>query len=161
MSLRLTAKTIRRQEAIHAYYSASCGILCALPLFFVPCAWCQHLYATGEATEQLVEVDMSTGVVTLLSKLTAKPDSLIVDSKGRILYTTTVPGTVSMFDPSTGLTSVVASGFSYPRDLIFDPSGTSLLVANFGIGAIDREIDPPEAVDTAADEAVHGRWLGI
>lgn len=110
----------------------------ALPLFFAPYAVCQHLYATGEATKQLVEVDMSSGVVTLLSTLTAKPDSLIVDSEGRILYTTAIPGTVSMFDPSTGLTSVIASGLSYPRDLIFDPSGTSLLVANFGIGAIDR-----------------------
>ena len=110
----------------------------ALPLPFAPFALCQHLYATGEASQQLVEVDMSTGVVTLVSTLTAKPDSLIIDSRGRILYTTAIPGTVSMFDPKTGLTSVVASGFSYPRDLVFDPGETTLLVANFGVGAIDR-----------------------
>jgi streptogramin lyase len=115
------------------------AVFCAALLLLVqPSAWCQQLYATGEGAQQLVQVDMATGAVTLLSTLTAKPDSLIVDSKGRILYTTGKPGTVSLFDPSTGATSVVVSGLSYPRDLVFDPGQTSFLVANFGIGAIDR-----------------------
>jgi len=116
----------------------SAAFCAAIPLFLSAFAWSQLLYATGENTEQLDEVNMSTGVVTVLSHLTSKPDSVIVDAQGRLLYTTTNPGTVSLFDPVSGLTSVVASGLRYPRDLVWDPGQSSFLVANFGIGAIDR-----------------------
>jgi hypothetical protein len=110
----------------------------ALVFFFAPQSWSQNLYGTSEALDQLVEVNMATGVVTVLYNIGSNPDSLIVDSQGRILYTTQKNGTLSMYDPKTGLNTVIATGFSYPRDLILDPGGTTLLVANFGIGAIDR-----------------------
>jgi sugar lactone lactonase YvrE len=99
-----------------------------------------NLYATGEAAQLLQEVNMTTGVVTVLANLTNRPDSLILDSQGRILYTTggSGIGTVSMYDPSTKTVSVVMTGLDYPRDLIFDPGQTSLLVSNFGLGQILR-----------------------
>ena len=81
---------------------------------------------------------MSTGVVTPLFNTASNPDSLIVDSLGRILYTTQKIGTVSIYDPSTGTNSVIVSGLSFPRDLIFDPGQTTILVSNFGKGEIDR-----------------------
>jgi len=99
-----------------------------------------NLYATGEASQLLQEVNMTTGVVTVLANLTNRPDSLILDSQGRLLYTTggSGTGTVSRYDPSTKTVSVVMTGLSYPRDLIFDPGQTSLLVSNFGLGQILR-----------------------
>jgi sugar lactone lactonase YvrE len=99
-----------------------------------------NLYATGEASQLLQEVNMTTGAVTVLANLTNRPDSLILDSQGRLLYTTggSGTGTVSMYDPSTKTVSVVMTGLTYPRDLIFDPGQTSLLVSNFGLGQILR-----------------------
>lgn len=110
----------------------------ALAFFFAPQSWSQELYATNESGDELVTVDMSTGVVTVLYKIGSNPDSLIVDSLGRILYTTQKNGELQMYDPSTGVNTVIATGFSHPRDLIFDPGQTSVLVSNFGLGAIDR-----------------------
>ena len=99
-----------------------------------------NLYATGEASQLLQEVNMTTGVVTVLANLTTRPDSVILDSQGRLLYTTggSGIGTVSMYDPSSKVNSVIMSGLTYPRDLIFDPGQTSLLVSNFGLGQILR-----------------------
>ncbi len=114
------------------------GLALALILCVVPRSWSQNLYATSEAAQQLVEVDMSTGGVTVLFNTLSTPDSLIVDSSGRILYTTQKIGTVSIFDPSTGSNSMIVGGLSYPRDLIFDPGKASILVSNFGKGEIDR-----------------------
>jgi streptogramin lyase len=110
----------------------------ALIACFVPRSWSQNLYATSEAAQQLVEVNMATGAVTVLFNTISTPDSLIIDNKGRIIYTTQKIGTVSIFDPSTGTNSVIASGLAYPRDLIFDPGATSILVSNYNVGAIVR-----------------------
>jgi sugar lactone lactonase YvrE len=119
----------------------SCRLLLyvTISILLVSTSWAQTLYATGESVQKLFKVDMSTGDVTPLTSLTGRPDSLIVDSSGRILFTTGgSAGTVSRFDPSTGLVSVVASGLSYPRDLIFDPGQATILVSNFGLGQIVR-----------------------
>lgn len=114
------------------------GLVLALILCVAPCSWSQNLYATSEAAQQLVEVNMSTGVVTTLFNTISTPDSLIVDSSGRILYTTQKIGTVSIFNPSTSANSIIVSGLAYPRDLIFDPGQASILVSNYGKGEIDR-----------------------
>lgn len=114
------------------------GWAVALLLCIVPRSWSQNLYATSEAAQQLVEANMSTGVVTVLFNTISTPDSLIIDSLGRILYTTGKIGTVSIYDPSTGSNSVIVSGLSAPRDLVFDPGQASILVSNFGRGEIDR-----------------------
>jgi len=112
---------------------ASIAILCISPR-----SWSQSLYATSETKQELVEVNISTGVVSVLYNVGSNPDSLIVDSLGGILYTVQKAGTVDRFDPSTGLNSVIASGFSYPRDLVLDPGGATLLVSNYNRGEIDR-----------------------
>jgi len=110
----------------------------ALILLVAPRSWSQNLYATSETAQQLLEVNMSTGTTTVLFNTASTLDSLIVDSMGRILYTTSKVGTVSIFDPKTGANSVIVAGLSYPRDLVFDPGQASILVSNFGKGEIDR-----------------------
>jgi streptogramin lyase len=120
--------------------NAAClALLCAAVIVFIaPRSFSQNIYATSENGKEIVEVNMSTGVLTVLYNTTSTLDSLIVDSQGRIIYTTTKSGTVSMFDPSTGVNTVIASGFDAPRDLVFDPGETSLLVSNYGKSEIDR-----------------------
>jgi streptogramin lyase len=115
------------------------ALLCAaVVISAVPQSWSQNLYATSEAAQQLVEVNMATGAVTVLFNTISTPDSVIVDATGRLIYTTQKIGTVSVFDPSTGTNSVIVNGLSYPRDLIFDPGATTLLVSNFNKGELDR-----------------------
>lgn len=115
------------------------AVLCAaLVICAVPQSWSQNLYATSEAAQQLVQVNMQTGAVTVLFNTASTPDSVIVDASGRLIYTTQKIGTVSVFDPSTGTNSVIVGGLSYPRDLIFDPGATTLLVSNFNKGELDR-----------------------
>jgi sugar lactone lactonase YvrE len=116
------------------------ALLVSVPLLLTPAAWSQNLYATGQASEELMEVNMTTGVVTALSYLSARPYSLIVDSQGRILYTAgnSASGTVSRFDPTSNTNTTIATGLSAPRELIFDPGQTTILVSNFGVGQIVR-----------------------
>jgi glucose/arabinose dehydrogenase len=117
----------------------ACVFIFAVLLYIAPQSWSQLLYATNEVSAQLLEVNMSTGVVTtLFSNIGANPDSLLVDSRGRIIYTVEKSGDVDIYDPSTGLNSVLATGFLYPRDLVFDPGGATLLVSNYEKGEIDR-----------------------
>src|SRR5271154_1820965 len=108
--------------------------------FLTPAAWSQNLYATGEGSEELMEVNMTSGVVTVLTHVGARPDSLIVDSEGRILYTagSSNTGTVSRYDPTSNTNTIIATGLSSPHELIFDPGQTTILVANFGLGQIVR-----------------------
>jgi sugar lactone lactonase YvrE len=116
------------------------ALLVSVPLLLTPAAWSQNLYATGQASEELMEVNMTTGVVTALSHLSVRPYSLIVDSQGRILYTAgnSANGTVDMFDPTSNTNTTIATGLSAPRELIFDPGQTTILVSNYGLGQIVR-----------------------
>lgn len=112
----------------------------AVTLFMTPAAWSQNLYATGEGSQELMEVNMTTGVVTMLTHVSARPDSLIVDSQGRILYTSgsSSTGTVSRFDPTSNTNTTIAAGLNSPHELIFDPGQTTILVSNYGLGQIVR-----------------------
>ena len=112
----------------------------AVTLFMTPAAWSQNLYATGEGSQELMEVNMTTGVVTMLTHVSARPESLIVDSQGRILYTSgsSSTGTVSRFDPTSNTNTTIAAGLNSPHELIFDPGQTTILVSNYGLGQIVR-----------------------
>jgi sugar lactone lactonase YvrE len=116
------------------------AVIVAVTLFLTPAAWSQNLYATGEGSEELMEVSMTTGVVTVLTHLSARPDSLIVDSQGRLLYTSgsSSTGTVSRFDPTANTNTIIATGLNSPHELIFDPGQATILVSNSGLGQIVR-----------------------
>lgn len=106
------------------------------------CSSAQMLYATGEYTKQLDLVNMVTGQVSVVYSMAgigAKPDSLLLNSQGQIIYTVTNLGLLGMYDTGTGINTVLASGLSYPRDLVFDfGTENSLLIANYARGQILR-----------------------
>lgn len=109
------------------------GLLVFLPLMLASVSTAQMFYVTSEPGQQLDLVDFGSGTVTDIYNIGSRPDSLIVNSQGQIFYTVTPLGTLQMFDPNTGQDSVLATYSSgYPRDLVFDPDGQSVLVSLYG-----------------------------
>lgn len=106
------------------------------------------MYVTNEPGESLYEMNFASGVTTPLWTVDGRPDSLIVypptSPTGKIIYTVALSRQLEMFDPATGLNTVLLSFGStspipgYPRDLILEPSGTSLLVGLYSPGKIVR-----------------------
>jgi streptogramin lyase len=105
----------------------------------------QAAYATSEPGKKLYKVDLSTGVLQVLFNiLDGRPDSLIVNNQGQILYSVpkkTVPvityGYIGLFDPATGVNTILVSGI-YLRDLVLEPGGMSMLIGQSSPGAILR-----------------------
>lgn len=115
------------------------GLLVFLPLILGSISTAQMFYVTSEPGQQLDLVDFSSGTVTNIYDIGSRPDSVIVNAQGQIFYTVTPLGTLQMFDPNTGLDSVLATFPSgYPRDLVFDPEGKNILVSLYGIGKLGR-----------------------
>jgi sugar lactone lactonase YvrE len=115
------------------------GLLVFLPLILGSISTAQMFYVTSEPGQQLDLVDFSSGTVTDIYDIGSRPDSVIVNAQGQIFYTVTPLGTLQMFDPNTGLDSVLATFPSgYPRDLVFDPEGKNILVSLYGIGKLGR-----------------------
>jgi DNA-binding beta-propeller fold protein YncE len=105
-----------------------------------PQSWAQEVYATNEYGEALELIDLSTGKITVLystASINARLDSLLLNSQGQIIYSVTNLGLISLFDPSSGVNTVLAT-VKYPRDLVMDPGGTSLLIALYAQGQIAR-----------------------
>jgi streptogramin lyase len=99
----------------------------------------QQVYATSEAGMQLDLVTLPTGTITNLFNTPGKPDSIILNSQGQIIYTMSPQGTVALFDPKTGNNTILLSGLHSPRDMIFDPgSTTSMLIAEYSGQVIIR-----------------------
>ena len=117
--------------------SAACFTLVMLAL--VSTSFAQMFYATGETTQRLDSVNFTTGTVTDIYDIGGRPDSLLVTSGGQILYTVSSLGTLQMFNPTTKLDSILANfGTANPRDMVFDPSGTSILISLYGSGRLAR-----------------------
>lgn len=102
----------------------------------------QAAYATSEPGQKLYKVDLSTGVLQVLFNVPdGRPDSLILNNQGQILYSVpmiTPYGYIGLFDPATGWNTVLVSGISYPRDLVLEPGGMSMLIGQYSPGAILR-----------------------
>jgi sugar lactone lactonase YvrE len=116
-------------------------------------SFAQQLYATDEYGLLLYQVNFGTGVVTTIFNTPAKPDGIIVTPQGNIVYTMNAGGLVEMFNPVTGVNTVLGSGLGGLRDLVMDPSGTSFLIAAYSPGKILRmNLTAPYTVTTLASK---------
>jgi len=124
----------------------------------------QMFYATGESTQQLDLVNFTTGAVTNLGAINGRPDDLVVNARGQVLYTVTSTGTLEMYDPATQQTTVLANfGKAAPRDLIIEPGGNTVLVSLYGSGKLARynvttgavTIFPAKRIGTTMDGLVY------
>jgi len=99
----------------------------------------QQLYATSESGMQLDLVTLPSGKVTNIFTTPGKPDSILLNAQGQLIYSMSTQGTVALYDPNTGTNTILLSGLKSPRDLVFDPgSTTSMLIAEYSIGTILR-----------------------
>lgn len=111
------------------------GLCWAGTLFFLlivlsSAATSQMFYATGESSQQLDLVNFSAGTVTDIYDIGSRPDSLLVNTQGQILYTVSPLGTLQMYDPKTNTDTVLAKfGQGNPRDMVFDPGGNTILIS--------------------------------
>jgi streptogramin lyase len=65
---------------------------------------------------------------------------MIFNGPNTIIYTQVVNSQIDIFNTLTSTNSVLATGFAQPRDLVLDPSGTTLVVSDFLSGTIDRVV---------------------
>jgi sugar lactone lactonase YvrE len=99
----------------------------------------QQLYATSESGMQLDLVTLPAGKVTNLFTTPGKPDSVLLNAQGQLIYTMSPQGTMALFDPVAETNTILLSGLKSPRDLIFDPgSTTSMLISEYSVGTILR-----------------------
>ena len=102
-------------------------------------------YVTDEPGERLYELNYATGAITTVYNIGGKPDSLVIDpSTGEIFYSVASLRNLSKFDPLTGTNTIVADFGSssaipgYPRDLVLEPGGSTLLLGLYSPGKIVR-----------------------
>jgi WD40 repeat protein len=93
-----------------------------------------QIYAASESFKELVQYDYATGKETILYDTVGEPDDLIVNSAGQLIYSVPTQGTVNLWDPGTGINTVLTY-LDGARDLIITPDGQNLMIA--------RIDDPP------------------
>src|ERR1035438_7253862 len=93
---------------------------------------------------QILSLDTVThATAAIVNKIPTRPDSLILDSAGRIIYTiykypSTAQGELHIFDPQIG-DKLLASGFSSQLvDLTLDPGGNTVTVSDAGNAQLVR-----------------------
>jgi hypothetical protein len=120
----------------NARVAAGCALVM---LALVSTSFAQMFYVTAETTQRLDLVNFSTGQVTDIYNIGGRPDSLLITAGGQILYTVSSLGTLQMFNPTTHQDSVLANfGAASPRDMVFDPGGSSILISLYGTGKLAR-----------------------
>jgi hypothetical protein len=107
-------------------------IATASPLF------AQSLYISNEPQESLELLDISTKQISTLYHIDGKPDDLVLNSQGQLIYSIPNLGQVQMYDPNSGVDSVVVSGVTEPWDLCIEPGGETMLIADHTLGQIVR-----------------------
>jgi sugar lactone lactonase YvrE len=101
-------------------------------------ALAQQLYIANEPKQELELLNLNTGAISVLYKLTADLDDLVLNSQGQLIYSIPSLGQVDLFDATTGTNSILATGLKYARDLEIEPGGQTMLIAIYSPGSIVR-----------------------
>lgn len=91
-----------------------------------------QIYSTNEWQNSLQLINFQTGKVVNLYSTAPKPDDLTINSAGQLIYSLPNSGTVDLYDPSTGINTVLVSGIAGARDLTVEPGGNTLLISKYG-----------------------------
>jgi sugar lactone lactonase YvrE len=91
-----------------------------------------QIYSTNEWQNSLQLINFQTGKVVNLYSTAPKPDDLTINSAGQLIYSLPNSGTVDLYDPSTGINTILVSGIGGARDLTVEPGGNSLLISKYG-----------------------------
>lgn len=91
-----------------------------------------QIYSANEWNNSLQLVNFQTRQVVNLCGTLPKPDDLTINSAGQLIYSLPNSGTVDLYDPSTGINTVLVSGIGGARDLTVEPGGQTLLISKYG-----------------------------
>jgi len=111
-----------------------------------------QLYITSEGQGTLQLLNFNNDQLTTLYAITGtppdnKPDDLTLNSAGQLIYSVPDAGTVNLWDPATGINTVLATGIGGARDLEIEPGGQTMLIAKY--------VDPAEIIRYSF---VTGQW---
>jgi Big-like domain-containing protein len=126
--------------------SRGCFLIAICLIALVTASRAQQFYATSETTGQLEIVDLPNKTITTVYTATGKPDSVLVNSKGQLIYDLSPEGILALYDPATNTNTVLLSNLKSPRDLLFDvptpcnpnANANTMLVADYTGGQIIR-----------------------
>jgi hypothetical protein len=111
------------------------GLVFAIALAAVGSASAQQLYITNEGSADIQLWNINTNVLSTIYTIGVgkeyNPDDLTLAPGGQLLYTVPNQGTVSIYNPKTGVNKVLASGIGGARDLVVEPGGQTVLVAGY------------------------------
>jgi streptogramin lyase len=88
-----------------------------------------QIYISNEWAESIQQLNLNTGELTTLYNIGGQPDDCTLGPNGSVIYDVPNAGTVNMFDPATGVNTVLVTGITGTRDLTFEPGGQSLLIS--------------------------------
>jgi hypothetical protein len=101
----------------------------------------QKVYYTSEPGMSVNLLNLTSGVnQELLSTagIKGRLDSVILNAQGQIIYSIPILGQVWLFDPTTGLNTMLTGAVPYVRDLVIEPGGETMLMALNAQGMIKR-----------------------
>jgi len=95
----------------------------------------QQLYITNEGHADIQLLDLNTGEFSTIYTIGVgkefNPDDLTLNSLGQLIYSVPNAGTVSLYDPTTEINTILASGIAGARDLAVEPGGQTMLIAKY------------------------------
>jgi len=120
--------------------------LAVLLISLTPASRAQQFYATSESTGRLELIDLPNQTITTVYTAAGRPDSILVNSRGQLIYDLSPQGVLALYDPAAQTNTVLLSNLKGPRDLLFDVPTTcnpnanadTMLVALYGSGQIIR-----------------------
>jgi sugar lactone lactonase YvrE len=114
---------------------SQCFVVGVLGLAFAPRALGADtiVYATSYYNSQIWAANITTQTSMLIDTTPNRPDSLIFDANGNIVYGLLDIGELWRFDGTTNTKLVV--GLGHPADLTLEPSKASVLIADYTPGA--------------------------
>ena len=106
----------------------------------------QQFYATSETTGQLERIDLANQTITTVYTAAGKPDSILVNARGQLIYDLSPQGILALYDPATQTNTVLLSSLKGPRDLLFEvptacnpnANANTMLVGEYTSGQIIR-----------------------
>jgi hypothetical protein len=114
------------------------AIVSALILATVFSVNAQQVYIANESQSKLQLLNLANSQFTTLYEIGGKPDDLILNANGKLLYTVPIAGTVNQWDPVTQQNTVIVSNLKWARDLEIEPGGQTMLIAVYAPGEIVR-----------------------
>ena len=112
----------------------------ALLLLLSVSGFAQQLYISNEPKKslQLLNLNTTPPQLTTLYNAAGQLDDLILNSAGQLIYTIPSLAQVDLWDPTTGLNTILTSSVPHARDLEIEPGGQTMLVASYSPGEIFR-----------------------